>query len=207
MPLLAEFLKAEYRRPPGPTPSYTKAHLILAILSIGDAGVIGRQALARETGIGEGAIRTIVRKLKQANYVKTFASGCTLLARGEKLHSAIKMAIPRIIPIPYTKLTVGSVQSAALVRGVASMVTDGIAQRDAAVRVGADGATTLVVLGSEIKVPRGSQDCETDYPDKIWSLLRKELRPENNDLMILCGARDQTSSRVGALNAALTLLE
>jgi hypothetical protein len=138
--------------------------------------------------------------------VKTFASGCTLLARGQKFHSAIEMAIPRIIPILHTRLTVGSVQSAALVRGVASVVTDGIAQRDAAVSVGADGATTLVVLESKIKVPRGSQDCEADYPDKIWTFLRKELRPENNDVMILCGARVSSSSKIGALNAALTLL-
>jgi hypothetical protein len=207
LPLLTKFLKEMYRPTPGPTPSYTKAHLILVVLSIGDSGAIGRQALARETGVGEGAIRTMVRRLKQASYLKTFASGCTLLGRGERLYGAIKSAIPRVVPISRTKLTVGSFQSAALVKGLATVVTDGIAQRDAAVWVGADGATTLVILGSKIRVPRGSQDCETDYPDSVWAFLRKELLPEDNDVMILCGARDQLTSRIGALSAALTLLE
>jgi len=204
---LAQFLKEEYRRPPGPTPSYTNAHVILAILSIGDARVIGRQALSRETGIGEGAVRTVVRRLKQANYVKTLASGCTLLPRGERLYSAIRKTIPRIVPVSHTNLTVGSVQSAALVRGVASIVTDGIAQRDAAVKAGADGATTLIVLRSKIRVPRGSQDCEGEYPGRIWGFLRRELHPEDEDVMILCGASDQLGSRIGALSAAITLLQ
>jgi hypothetical protein len=45
--------------------------VVLTVLVIGDAGIIGRQALAREVGIGEGAVRTIIKRLRQGSYVLT----------------------------------------------------------------------------------------------------------------------------------------
>jgi predicted transcriptional regulator len=203
---ISELLRAEDDRLPGPTPSYGKAHLLLSILSIGDAKLIGRHALAKEVGIGEGAVRTIIKKLKQAGYLTTTASGCTLTSRGERLFLETKALLPHVLSIPHTDLTVGNEQTAVLVRGAASRVGDGIEQRDEAVKAGADGATTFVILDSKFRIPRASQDCESDYPGRVWALLREKLRPGNGDVMIISGAGTTDLSKVGAISAALTLI-
>ncbi len=206
MPLIADLLRAEDNRLPGPAPSYGKAQLLLAVLAIGDAGTIGRQTLARATGVGEGAIRTIIKRLKQGDHIITTASGCSLTAKGKRLYANAKALLPNMLAIPHTELAVGREQVAVLVRGMALNVVDGIRQRDEAVKAGAEGATTFVIVRSKFKIPGASQDCESDYPGRIWSLLWEKLRPANGDAIIICGARDQVPSRVGAVSAALTLI-
>ena len=203
---LIELLRAEDNRAPGPAPSYGRAHLVLSILAIGDAKLIGRQALAKEVGVGEGAIRTVIKRLTQAGHLTTMVSGCTLTPKGEQLYLDTKSLLPNVLAIPHTDLTVGREQTAVLVRGRASSVADGIEQRDEAVRAGADGATTFVVLGSKFRTPRSLTDCESDYPGRVWLLLRERLRPRNGDVVIICGAKTPNLSKVGAISAALTMI-
>ncbi|HKT22119.1 MAG TPA: DUF4443 domain-containing protein, partial [Nitrososphaerales archaeon] len=93
-----------------------------------------------------------------------------------------------------------------LVRSAGGAVSSGIQQRDASIRTGADGATTYAYRGDKFTVPGGSSDCEKDFPSGTWSSLRGELKPRNGDAVIVCGAKDETSARLGALSAALTLL-
>jgi hypothetical protein len=203
---IVELLRAEDDRAPGPAPSYGKAHLVRCILAIGDAKLIGRQALAKEVGVGEGAIRTMIKRLKQAGFLTIMVSGCSLTPEGEQLYRDTKSLLPNVFAIPHTDLTVGKEQTAVLVRGKAARVADGIEQRDEAVKAGADGATTFVFLDSKFRTPRALNDCDSDYPGRIWTLLRERLRPQNGDVVIICGAETPDLSKVGAISAALTLI-
>jgi predicted transcriptional regulator len=176
------------------------------MLTIGNSSAIGRQALAKKVGLGEGAIRTILKRLRDQGYVETNAYGCVLSPKGKKAFSEIKAKIPKIVPIPETKLTIGSNQVALVVKGASSRVSNGIRERDASIKVGASGATTYLVRDSRFTVPKGSTDCEKDFPGTIWARLRGELQPKSGDVVIVCGSDNEITSELGAISAALTLV-
>ncbi len=206
MPSVTSLLRLGETRERGPSPSFTKAHLILAFLEVGDAGTIGRQALAREIGVGEGAIRTILKKLKGDGYAGANASGCYLTSAGKMVHSRLREKITKVITVDGSQLTVGGRQVAVSVRGGAARVRGGIEQRDSAIKVGASGATTYVIRGTKFTIPGGSSNCEKDYPSPVWSRLRKEFRLRDGEALIISGSSEEMKARLGALSAALTLL-
>jgi hypothetical protein len=186
--------------------SFTEPHLILTILFTGDSKLIGRQALAGKVGLGEGAIRTILKKLKEDGYVDTIASGCYLTKKGALAYKVLKGTIPRIEQLDSTGLTVGKKQVAVLLRTRPTKLVYGVEQRDSAIKAGAAGATTYLIQGTKFQLPGGSKDCEKDFPGPVWKTLRAKLQPLNGDVLIVCGSDDGTTSRLGAISAAMTLV-
>jgi hypothetical protein len=180
--------------------------VLLVFMTIGASGTIGRQALAERSGLGEGSIRTILKKFRQGRFVISDSLGCHLTGSGRELYESISGRLTPLLPLRSSMFTVGTSQVAVLVRSSADSVGSGIDQRDSAVRVGATGATTYVIRSGKFAVPGGSSDCEKDFPGKLWSALRDGLKPQNGDAVILCGARDETAAELGALSAALTLI-
>lgn len=151
-------------------------------------------------------MRTVLRKLTGAGYVETNALGCHMTASGKRSYSSISRMISPPVPLHGSKLTVGESQVAILVRSLKNSLASGIEQRDSAIRIGAAGATTYVIKAGKFSIPGGSNDCEKDFPSKSWSILRAELNPKDSEVVILCGAGDETTAKLGALSAALTLL-
>ncbi|QQG48129.1 MAG: hypothetical protein HY247_05070 [archaeon] len=203
---LAALLSIGEKSEPGPSPGFTRAHLLLAFLTIGNSRTIGRQALAQDIGLGEGSIRTVLKKLREEGYVDADTTGCHLTVLGARLYRETLSALSPMISIKDSRLTVGSHHVGMLVRSGARKVATGIDQRDAAILVGAAGATTYVIKEGKFAVPGGSHDCERDFPSGTWSLLRAGLSPKNGDAVVLCGASNDSTARLGALSAALTLL-
>jgi hypothetical protein len=190
----------------GPSPTFEEAHLLLAFLTIGGARFTGRQALARQTGLGEGAVRTILGRLRDKGFADANASGWYLTAKGIRLHQSVGKKLTPFAAVSESQLTVGESQTAIAVRNGGMSVKSGIEQRDSAIKSGATGLTTYVIEAGHFAMPGVSDDCEKDYPSKVWSVLRRELKPRNGDAVILCGARDEVSAKLGALSAAFTLL-
>ena len=79
-------------------------------------------------------------------------------------------------------------------------------QRDAAIMVGADGATTLVVKGKKLIIPGVSDNIAKDYP-VAYKQIVELLNLEQNDVVIVGTAKTREKAEYGALAAALTLLE
>lgn len=193
-------------RSPGPTPTYGPAHVLVALLTIGEAGVLGRQALSNEVGLGEGAIRTVIKWLKADDYIEIEANGCRLTSKGKQTYNELKRRIPKVLVLQKTPLTVGKVQVAVLVKKKSGRVKSGIEQRDSSIKAGASGATTYAVSGSRFEVPGSSKDAEKDFPAEAWTKLRNGLDPEDGDVVIVCGSDEKNTSLIGAISAALTLL-
>lgn len=202
---LARLLQIQDGKPQGPSPTFERAHLLLAFQIIGDAGAIGRHSLASRAGLGEGAVRTVLKRLRAEGLSDADASGCHLTRKGQAAYSALAKKLSPSAVIEGSRLTMGAVQVAVLLRGGGGSVRSGIEQRDSAIGVGAAGATTYVIRGSRFTIPGGSDDCERDFPGKAWGQLKK-LKPRNGDVVILCGSDTQESAKLGALSAALTLL-
>jgi hypothetical protein len=203
---LRDILKVVERREQGPSPGFSVEHVVLAYLTLGSSRSVGRQALAASTGVGEGSMRTILKKLRKAGLVEIDPAGVRLTRTGVRsYHAVLKEVVPPVM-LQGSTLTVGKFQGGVLVRSSGGAITNGIQQRDASVRAGAEGATSYALRDGRFTVPGGSADCERDFPSRTWGVLRKELDPHNGDAVIVCGARDETSAKLGALAAALSLL-
>jgi biotin operon repressor len=205
LPTIADLFHQTNSVVKGPSPFFDKAHLLLAFLTIGDEGSVGRQALAKKTGLGEGSIRTILKRLREEGYVVTGVGGGELTDRGRKLHNTLRNTLSSFIKAGESQMTLGRIQVAVAVRGVSAKVRNGIEQRDSAIKVGASGATTYAIAGGKFSIPGGSTDCEKDFPDESWFMLRKGLTPKNGDAVIVCGADEEMTADLGALAAAITL--
>jgi len=204
---LADLMKLADVRGRGPSPSFSRPQLLLAFLAIGATGTMGRAALAMKTGLGEGAIRTVLKRFRESGYAKADASGCHLTESGATLYGNLGRELSEPLRLDASHLTVGRTQTAIAIRGAGRLVKRGIEQRDSAIREGASGATTYVIKGGRFTMPGGSSDCENDFPSPTWGNLRGGLRPRDGDAVVLCGSSDGTTATLGALSAALTLIQ
>jgi len=199
-------LRLARKEAPGPAPTFTPPHLLLVFLTIGGSSYVGRQTLAVRSGVGAGAIRTILGKLRARGYVGAVRAGCFLTPSGRRLADSMAASLSVLESFPHSELTMGENQAALVLRGTGTKVHSGIEQRDSAIRIGASGATTYVIRSGRFAIPGGSSDCEKEFPSRAWPVLKNELKPRNGDVVILCGAVTEVSARLGALAAAVTLL-
>lgn len=191
---------------PGRIPSFVEAHVIKALEIISAVEVIGRGRLSEILGLGGGTTRTLVRHLGREELIKISRSGMILSNFGEKVFSELRSRISKEIEIPKSPLTVGSFNIAILVRNVASLVKYGVEQRDAAMKVGALGATTLVFSGNKLTMPGIGENVFKNI-QPLQGMLISEFKPRENDVIIIGSARDRRSAEFGAKAAAFELLK
>lgn len=203
---LVDVLRLVEKREQGPSPGFTREHSLLAFMILGHAEPMGRQSLAVGAGLGEGSMRTVLKKFRKAGLVEVHPEGIRLTGSGSRAYQAILKEISHPVVIRGSTLTVGRWQAGIAVRSAGGSISSGIEQRDASVRLGADGATSYSYKGNKFSVPGGSSDCEKEFPGGGWPALREKLNPKNGDAIVVCGARDETTSKLGALSAALTLV-
>ena len=190
---------------PGPALTFTLLHLIKALELMAESP-IGRGKLAKSLGIGEGTVRTIIKRLKDSNIIEISREGCHLTSFGRKLWEKFKKKIPKKVFLEKNEFSLAQYSVAVLVKGCGSKVRTGMKQRDAAIMVGADGATTLVVKGKKLIIPGVSDNIAKDYP-VAYKQIVELLNLEQNDVVIVGTAKTREKAEYGALAAALTLLE
>lgn len=189
---------------PGPTPSFTEHHLIRALNLIGERGRIGRGTLSSQLGLGEGSTRTIIEHLKEANLAFVSREGCQLTEKGKRTFREIKARIKEVKEIDQTGYELGKYNVAVLVKGVADRVRLGIEQRDAAVKAGARGAITMVYREGLLYIPP-SEEVRGEWIEPARKLVDL-FKPENLDVIILCGADSKNDAENAVIAAALTLI-
>lgn len=188
---------------PGPSATFSVFHLAHALELIAEKE-IGRSKLARRLGVGEGAIRTIIERLKEAGLVTVSREGCALTDKGMSLWKSYSSKL-RKIEIPKSDLTLGKFNCAILVRNAGARVKSGIEQRDAAVMMGAKNAITVMAKRGLLIIPSVSDDVAKDFPEATDELL-KTLKPCENDVIVIAGDETLEKAEYGALAAAWTLL-
>lgn len=203
---LKEFLERVVgERAPGPSPTFSIFHILYAMELIAEKK-LGRGKLAESLSVGEGAARTIVDRLKDAGFIETSRFGCVLTDEGVKFWKSYKSIFVKKAEIGKNELTLSDYNFAILVKNRGGKIRYGIEQRDAAIRAGAKGATTIVFVGGQLKVPSISEDAKSDFPEAT-SQIFELFKPEENDVIIIASAEDLKSANYGALAAAWTLLE
>jgi predicted transcriptional regulator len=195
--------KIASEKAPGPAPSFTIVHLMLAVELIAKKET-GRGKLAENLGVGEGTIRTILGRLRDAGVIEISKAGCSLTDSGLKLWKEYTSAFNKI-QIGQNELALAKYNFAVLVRNCVEAVGSGIEQRDAAVMAGARSATTIMVRKKRMVIPSVSQDVVRDFPVAADQLVRL-LHPKENDVIVIGGSDNSRKAEYGALAAAWTLL-
>ncbi|MEM2840829.1 MAG: DUF4443 domain-containing protein [Candidatus Bathyarchaeia archaeon] len=189
----------------GPKPSFSKYDLLKTLWLIYNLGPTGRKMLAESLHLGEGSVRTIIKYLRQASLVKESGSGCELTGKGRVVAEGIWRLLVKQIRLPKDTLVNGEYVYGILIRGSASKVRNGLEQRDAAVKVGANGATTIVCRGGRLIIPP-----ETEPPPEDWGrmaeMIYRKFEPQDCDVIIISGADNEAVAERAALAGSWTLL-
>jgi hypothetical protein len=198
---LRQVLSADYR---GPKAVFTQVDVLKALLAIGDSKTLGRGRLGTLTGLGQGEVRTLIKRLKDNQLIVIEANGCRLSKKGEKEYEKVRLLLSWSSAVNAAPLGLGEHCWSVIVRGAAKNVRYGIEQRDAAIKAGSNGAFTADFLSSRFTVPGEGTDCEEGGASEPWVTVRK-ASPKEGDAVIVTGSGTATEAENGALAAFLTL--
>jgi predicted transcriptional regulator len=205
MQFLEVIEKVAGKSAPGRTPAFTEAHILKALETLGAGKPIGRKRLSEILGLGEGETRTLVKHLRNEDVIKVSRTGVVLSRLGKKLLFELKTKIRKEIEIPESSLTVGPHNIAVLIKKAADSVKYGLEQRDAALKAGAIGATTLVFKNDRLAMPGVNEDVFANIRS-IHDLLIAKLRPEEDDVIIIGSGANKRIAEFAAKTAAFKLL-
>lgn len=184
---------------PGRTPGYGEAQALRA-LEIAAEKPMGRAALGNRLGVGEGVVRTLLRRLASERLVEVSTKGITASEKGRKILDDVHSIIVRGAIAPATEDTVGGHNYALLVRGAAHKVRKGLEQRDAALLAGARGATTITINGGVVLIP--GMDRKPAMP--LLNLI-EALGAGEGDVVVIGTGDTEIDAETGAYSAALML--
>jgi predicted transcriptional regulator len=189
---------------PGPSTTFSMFHIFYALELMAEKP-IGRTKLAEKLKVGEGAIRTIISRLKDAGLIVTSKEGCNLTDKGLSVWKNFAEVFPKRVKIEKTPLTTSEYNYAFLVKNRGHKIKSGIDQRDAAIMGGARRAVVIVSKKGHLVIESVSNSIEKDFPEAANKIL-KDLKPEDNDVIIIAGADDPIKAKRGAFAASWVLL-
>jgi predicted transcriptional regulator len=190
---------------PGPSTTFSMFHIFYALELMAEKP-IGRTKLAEKLNVGEGAIRTIIGRLKDAGLIVTSKEGCNLTDKGFSVWKRLEKVFPKRIKIEKTPLTISEYNYAFLVKNKGHRIKSGIAQRDAAIMGGAKRAVVIVSKNGHLIIESVSNSIEKDFPEAANKIFQG-LKPEDNDVIIIAGADNLLKAKRGAFAASWVLLD
>ncbi|MDR3074635.1 MAG: hypothetical protein LBU30_01185 [Candidatus Methanoplasma sp.] len=185
----------------GPMFRFTDASIYWALYTLSDGKRMGRKKLADRVGIGEGSMRRIIDTLKEWNFILVKQTGITITKAGQAFLNQIPI---RVVNVDLGDSTVGAYTQGILVMGVSDKIHNGMQQRDAGIKVGATGCTTVVIRDGVLMIPPDWNIDERD-PDLAYKI-RKDTGITQNDIIIVGSADTKTLAVEAAVNAAFELI-
>jgi hypothetical protein len=164
--------------------SFDAMHVFKTLQLIEQKGHVSRDILCNELSLGEGTIRTLVRHLKMQNLVESSNAGTKMTEKGQLFFSDIKASIPAEMKLPKCSVALGKFNYAVILKKMSSAVKTGIEQRDAAIKMDALGATTLIFRNGKFLLAGTKLDALKNE-HKIRKLLMVGLKPYNEDVIII----------------------
>jgi hypothetical protein len=189
-------------------PAFKPHQAAVGLIMIGREQPLGRYELCEKMSIGEGSARTLLKRLSEANYIEPEGKqGQKLTASGQRLFNEVSRDVPIGLMLDVKKLVMYEHAYANLVRNKASIVTDGVRQRDEAIiqgGYGKAGATTLIQRDIRLVMPPDDLHILLAYEAETL-LIIDSLRPKNNDVVVIGSADDPNLAREVSMAAVMTL--
>ncbi len=192
------------KKAPGPATTFTIFHVFYA-LELMAQKPLGRNKLAEKLNVGDGAVRTIISRLREAGLIETSKEGCNLTMKGREVWRQFEEIFPKQVDIPKNELSTSEFNHAFLVRNSGGKVKSAIDQRDAAIIAGARRAIVIVFKNGHLCIESVSDCIEKEYP-KAASQILKQLAPQENDVIILAEADSALRAKRGAFAASWSLI-
>lgn len=192
------------KKAPGPSTTFTVFHIFYA-LELMSQESLGRNKLAKKLNVGDGAVRTIISRLRNAGLIETSKEGCKLTKKGLEVWGQFEQVFPKRVEISKNELNESEFNFAFLVRNSGQKVRSGIDQRDAAIIAGARKALVIVLKDGHLCIQSVSNSIEKEYP-KAANQILKELSPEDNDVIIVAGSDSALRAKRGAFAASWSLI-
>lgn len=186
--------------------SFDIVHVFITLQLIEQNGHVSRNILCKELVLGEGSIKTLIKHLKMQGIVESTNAGTTQTRKGKSLFSAIKEAMPFEMKLSKCSIALGKFNYAVILKKMAFAIKSGIEQRDAAIKIGASGATTLICVENRFVIPHTNYDALKNEQHILVQILQK-LRPEDQDVLII-GSDDRSEKKAefAAKSASLATL-
>jgi hypothetical protein len=183
--------------------SFDMVHVFKTLQLIEVYGHVSREMLCDELELGEGATRTLMKHLKMQNLIESTSAGTKMSKKGNALFNEFLSSIPYELSLSKCSITLGKHNYAVLVKQMGSTVKSGIEQRDAAIKMGASGATTLLFMDNKFFIPlTGFDALQNEF--RLSKQLIETLHPEDGDVIII-GTDDHSEKKAefAAKSAAL----
>lgn len=191
-------------QPKGPAAAYTPVHVIKAMFVIESSKSVGRVMLARILGIGEGSVRTIIKRLQQQSLISIDSiGGCSLTPIGREVLSQIKKGMVSSVPIDLSGMGV-TYPSFAIHVSLDVSAHSVLKLRDIAIRWGAEGAIFFHFSGGRIVVPSITDDLSQTSPSTNYELMSR-FSLQDGDYVIAAFAHDAATAEMSALAVFLFL--
>jgi hypothetical protein len=186
--------------------SFEMVHVLVTLQLIQERGHVSRHTLCKKLDLGEGTVKTLVKHLKIYDLIQTDKTGTRISTKGSKLLSELLLSIPAEMSISTCSVALGKFNYAILIKQMSYVIRSGIEQRDAAIKMNALGATTLVYKDDKFMIPNTNFNA-LHREQKLHTLLVDSLKPEEGDVLII--GSDNISERAAefaAKSAALVTI-
>ena len=205
-PVIHLLSKVAQRHAPSRMLSFDLAHVFKTMQMMADEKKVSRSLMMQELGLGEGSIKTLVKHLKMQGLVENSNAGMWLTNKGETLYAKLHILIPKEMDIAKCSVALGKFNHAVLLKDMAPNIKSGIEQRDAAIKAGAVGATTLLCKNERLVLPGTGEDLMRN-DQKIHLLIMEKLSPKQNDVIIIGSSQNKKIAEMAAKSAALYTIE
>ena len=185
----------------GPMFRFTDASVYWALYLLSDGRRVGRKRLSDMIGIGEGSMRRILNELKEKEFIIIKQTGITITKAGLAYLESIPL---RVVDLDVRELVLGDCTQALLIFGVSDKINNGLQQRDAGIRAGAMGCTTLVMRDGKLYVP--PDWCIDDNMPEVSERIKSNVKMTDDDIIIIGGADNQEVAITAAFTAAFELI-
>jgi len=214
-------------------PTFDYVHIVLSLFLFGEnIEGIGRYRLQKELEIGAGTVKSLFNKLKditrfiivprqgELNAGELQRRGHVLTKKGFEFLAKVKKRIPLIqgADLEYLKDIIIKQEDVnlyfCLVKKASMKLSNGVEQRDAAIKVNGSGATCLVYNGVNLFFPTKTEfrddNDNTKINPKTLNYFKSEIeganvKLEKNDVIIIGSGDNYQKARLATMNAALTL--
>lgn len=182
--------------------TFSVPHVFKALQMLHSNDYVSRATFCEWLHMGEGAVKTMILHLKEEKVAESTRSGTYLTALGKDLMKRMQQVIAAECQFGRSSVTPGRFNHAVLMKNYSFATKTGMEQRDYAIMYGAAGATTLFYRDGRFIFPSDNSDGLRDEPGTRKNL-EEELRPENEDMVIIASADDPFVAEIAAKNSAL----
>ena len=185
--------------------TFSIPHVYKALQLLSNEKFVSRATFAREIRLGEGAVKTLIRHLKESGIADSTRSGTFLTNKGKRLIRDIQSVLPKECTLNKSNVIQGKFNHAILLKNYSNLIKTGLEQRDYAILYGSSGCITVIFKNSNFVFPGDERDCFSKESDTKKILLDR-LEPQEEDAIIISSADDIFVAEISAKNSALWTL-